>query len=102
MRKLVGKSDFSEKSSRRNSSAFKNDPVLPLDRATAGQLDADGNWRTDKSSPYGSRFFNGEPHMRNRLQLSLWGLRIDAVGIFAIAAAVLVVLVFALLLALRF
>jgi hypothetical protein len=40
--------------------------------------------------------------MRNRLQLSLWGLRLDAQGIFAIVAALLIVLVFALLLAFRF
>jgi hypothetical protein len=40
--------------------------------------------------------------MRDRLQLSFWGLRIDAVGIFAITASVLVVLVFASLFALRF
>jgi len=57
---------------------------------------------TDRSSPEGSQFFNGEPGMRNRLQVSFWGLRLDAQGIVAIAAALLIVLVFALLLALRF
>jgi hypothetical protein len=40
--------------------------------------------------------------MRNRLQVSFWGLRFDAQRIVAIAAALLIVLVFALLLALRF
>jgi len=40
--------------------------------------------------------------MRNRLQLSFWGLRIDAVGIFAILVALVIVLVFGMLLALRF
>jgi len=39
--------------------------------------------------------------MRNQLQVSLWGLRLNADGIVAIAAALLIVLVFALLLALR-
>ena len=40
--------------------------------------------------------------MRNRLQVSFWGLHLDADGIVAIAAALLIVLVFALLLSLRF
>ena len=40
--------------------------------------------------------------MRHRLQVSLWGLRLNADGIVAIAAALLIVLVFALLLTLRF
>jgi hypothetical protein len=40
--------------------------------------------------------------MRNRLQVSIWGLQLDADGIVAIAAALLIVLVFALLLFLRF
>jgi hypothetical protein len=43
-----------------------------------------------------------EPRMRNRLQVSLWGLSLDAQGIVAIAAALLIVLVFALLLTGRF
>jgi hypothetical protein len=34
--------------------------------------------------------------MRNRLQVSFWGLHLDAHGIVAIVAAVLIVLVFAL------
>ena len=102
MRKAVGKSEISEKSWRHNSSAFKGDRVSTEHRVIAGQLDDNGNRPTDRSSPYGSHFFNGEPRMRNRLQLSFWGLRIDAIGIFAIAAAVFVVLVFALLMALRF
>ena len=100
MRKAVGKSEFSKKSCRNNPSAFRGEPVLTVHRTTECQLDANRNRRTDRSSPYGSQFFNGEPHMRDRLQLSFWGLRIDAVGIFAITASV--VLVFALLLALRF
>jgi hypothetical protein len=40
--------------------------------------------------------------MRNRLQVSFWGLQLAADGIVAIAAALLIVLVFALLLTLRF
>jgi hypothetical protein len=40
--------------------------------------------------------------MRNRLQVNLWGLHLAADGIVAIAAALVIVLVFALLLALRF
>ena len=43
-----------------------------------------------------------EPRMRNRLQVNLWGLSLDAQGIVAIAAALLIVLVFALLLTDRF
>jgi hypothetical protein len=102
MRKAVGKSGLFKKSCRNNLSAFNGEPVLTVHRTTDGQLDANENRRADRSSPYGSHFFNGEPHMRDRLQLSFWGLRIDAVGIFAITASVLVVLVFASLLALRF
>jgi hypothetical protein len=102
MRKLVGNSEISKKDLRTDPCVFKGGPVSALDRTTVGQLDANRNPRTHRSSPDGSHFFNGEPHMRNRFQLSFWGLRVDAVGIFAITAAVLVVLVFALLLALRF
>jgi hypothetical protein len=40
--------------------------------------------------------------MRNRLQVSFWGMHLAADGIVAIAAALLIVFVFALLLALRF
>jgi hypothetical protein len=40
--------------------------------------------------------------MRNRLQVNVWGLRLNADGIVGIAAALVIVLVFALLLALRF
>ena len=40
--------------------------------------------------------------MRNRLQVSFWGLHLAADGIVAVAAALLIVLVFALLLTLRF
>jgi hypothetical protein len=39
--------------------------------------------------------------MRNRLQVSFWGLHLTADGIVAIAAALLIVFVFALLLAIR-
>jgi hypothetical protein len=66
-----------------------------------GHLDGQANRRADRSPPEGSQFLNGEPDMRNRLQVSLWGLHMDAVGIVAIVAALLIVLVFALLLALR-
>jgi hypothetical protein len=40
--------------------------------------------------------------MRNRLQVSFWGLHLTAEGVIAIAAALLIVLVFALLLTFRF
>ena len=65
-------------------------------------VDGRTNRPTDKSSPEGSQFLNGEPGMRNRLQVNLWGLHLAADGIVAIAAALVIVLVFALLLALRF
>jgi hypothetical protein len=40
--------------------------------------------------------------MRNRLQVRFWGLHLDADGIIAITAALLIVFLFGLLLALRF
>jgi hypothetical protein len=40
--------------------------------------------------------------MRNRLQVRFWGLHLDADGIIAIAAALLIAFMFALILALRF
>ena len=80
----------------------KGTAVFSRHRCPAPPLDGKTNQRTDKSPPEGSPFFNGEPGMRNRLQVSFWGLRLDAQGIVAIAAALLIVLVFALLLALRF
>jgi hypothetical protein len=40
--------------------------------------------------------------MPNRLQVSFWGMHLTADGIVAIAAALLIVLVFALLFVLRF
>jgi hypothetical protein len=40
--------------------------------------------------------------MRNRLHVSFWGLHLAADGIVAITAALLIVFLFALLLALRF
>jgi hypothetical protein len=83
-------------------SVSKGAVVFSRDRCPAEPLDGKTNQRTDKSSPEGSQFFNGEPGMRNRLQVSFWGLRLDADGMVAIAAALLIVLVFALLLALRF
>jgi hypothetical protein len=72
------------------------------ERTPASHLDGKTRRRADKSPPEGSHFFNGEPSMRNRLQVGFWGLHLDADGIVAIAAALLIVLVFALLLALRF
>jgi hypothetical protein len=75
---------------------------LGRERTSAGHLDGKENRRADRLSPEGSQFFNGELGMRNRLQVCFWGLRLDADGIVAIAAALLIVLVFALLLALRF
>jgi hypothetical protein len=99
MRKPV---DNSEKRCRTDLSVSKGPAVFFRDRAPASHLDGKANRRTDESPPEGSQFFNGEPGMRNRLQVSLWGLRLDAQGIVAIAAALLIVFVFALLLALRF
>jgi hypothetical protein len=99
MRKPV---DNSEKRWRTDPSVSKGTAVFFRDRLPAGHLDGKANRRTDKLSPEGSQFLNGEPGMRNRLQVSFWGLRLDADGIVAIAAALLIVLVFALLLALRF
>jgi hypothetical protein len=94
--------DSSEKLWRNDPNVSKGGPVFCRDRASAGHLDEKLNRRTHGSPSEGSQFFNGEPGMRNRLHVSFWGLRLDAVGIFAIAAAVLIVLLFALLLALRF
>ena len=94
--------DSSEKLCRTDPNVSKGGPVSFRDPTTAGHLDGKLNRRTHGSPSEGSQIFNGEPGMRNRLHVSFWGLRLDAVGIFAIAAAVLIVLVFALLLALRF
>jgi hypothetical protein len=99
MRKPV---DNSEKRWPTYPSVSKGAAVFSRDRLPTGHLDGKANRRTDKSSPEGSQFLNGEPGMRNRLHVSLWGLHLDADGIVAIAAALLIVLVFALLLALRF
>jgi hypothetical protein len=99
MRKPV---DNSERNLRTDPSVSKGTAVFSRDRAPAGHLDVQANQPTDRLSPDGSQRFNGEPAMRNRLQVSFWGLRLDAQGIVAIAAALLIVLVFALLLALRF
>jgi hypothetical protein len=102
MRKPVGNSEISKKLWRTDPNVSKGGSVFCRDRTSAGHLDGKPNRQTDRSLSEGSQIFNGEQDMRNRLQVSLWGLRLDAVGIFAIAAAVLIVLVFALLLALRF
>jgi hypothetical protein len=80
----------------------KGTTVFCRERALAAHLDGKARPKTDQSPPEGSQFFNGELGMRNRLQVCFWGLRLDADGIVAIAAALLIVLVFALLLALRF
>ena len=100
MRKPV---DNSEKRWLTYPSVSKGTALLFRERLPAGHLDGKANRRTDKSPPpKGSQFLNGEPGMRNRLQVSIWGLQLDADGIVAIAAALLIVLVFALLLFLRF
>jgi hypothetical protein len=99
MRKAVGKSKTSW---RDNPSAYEAQFGVNRTPDQVDHLDGAANRPTDRSSPDGSHFFNGEPHMRNRLQVSLWGLRLDAEGILAIAVAFAIVLVFALLLALRF
>jgi hypothetical protein len=99
MRKPV---DNVEKRWRTGANVSKGVAVFSRDRCPAGSLDGKTNQRADRSPPEGSQVFNGEPAMRNRLQVSFWGLRLDAQGIVAIAAALLIVLVFALLLALRF
>jgi hypothetical protein len=100
MRKPVEK--IPKKLWRTDPCVFKDVAVFIRDRAPAGHLDGKANRQTDRSPPDGSQFLNGEPAMRNRLQVSFWGLHLDADGIIAIAAALLIVLVFALLLALRF
>jgi hypothetical protein len=99
MRKPV---DSFEKRWRTYASVSNGAPVFFRDRANSGHLDGKPNRQTDRSPPEGSHFFNGEPCMRNRLQLSLWGLHLAADGIVAISVALLIVLVFALLFALRF
>jgi hypothetical protein len=99
MRKSV---DNSEKRWLTDRCNFNGLAFLFRERWSAGHLDGKSNQWTDKSPLEGSHVFNGEPRMRNRLQVSLWGLRLDAQGVVAIAAALLIVLVFALLLASRF
>lgn len=99
MRKPV---DNSKKRWLTDPSVLKGTAVFFRDHQPGRHLDGKTNQRTDRSPPEGSQFFNGEPAMRNRLQVSFWGLRLDAQGIVAIAAALLIVLMFALLLALRF
>jgi hypothetical protein len=99
MRKPV---DNSENRWRTDPCVSKGTALFSRERLPAGHLDGKANRRADKSPPEGSQFLNGEPGMRNRLQVRLWGLLLDADGIVAIAAALLIVFVFALLLALRF
>jgi hypothetical protein len=99
MRKPV---DNSEKRWLTNLRVSKGTALFFRERVPDGHLDGKANRRAFKSSPEGSQFLNGEPGMRNRLHVSLWGLHLDADGIVAIAAALLIVLVFAVLLALRF
>jgi hypothetical protein len=64
---------------------------------TAKQISA-----SDKSSPEGSRFSMESLAMRNRLQVSFWGVHVNADGIAAIAAALLIVIIIAVLAASRF
>jgi hypothetical protein len=54
-------------------------------------VDQPANRKTDKSSPEGS-LFSMESFMRNRLQVSFWGLHLTADGMVAIGAAVLIVI----------
>jgi hypothetical protein len=49
--------------------------------------------RADRWSPEGSRF-NGEPRMSDKLFIDLWGATISADGIYAIGAAVIIVVFF--------
>ena len=102
MRKPVGNSEISKKLWRTDPNVPKGVAVTIRNRATVGRLDGRENQQTNRSSPDGSRFFNGEPDMRNRLQISFWGLHLAADGIVAISAALFIVLVFALLFAFRF
>jgi hypothetical protein len=56
-------------------------------------VDVQENRHADTASPEGSQvFFNGEPRMSDKLFIDLWGATISADGIYAIAAAVLIVL----------
>lgn len=98
MRKPV---DNSEKRWLTDPCVSKGSALFSRECAPAGHLDGKPNRRAHKSPLEGSQFFNGEPGMRNRLHVSLWGLHLDADGIVAIAAALLIVLVFALVLTLR-
>jgi hypothetical protein len=102
MRKPVGNSEISKKLSRTDPNVSNGGSVFCRDRTSAGRLDGAANQPTDRWSPEGSQFFNGEPCMRNRLQISFWGLHLDADGNFPIVAALLIVLMFALLFVLRF
>jgi hypothetical protein len=102
MHKPVGNSEISKKVWRNDPNVSKGASVFTRDRTSASQLDGNQNQQTNRSSPRGSHFLNGEPGMHNRLQVSFWGLRLDAEGVIAIMAALLIVTAFALLLALRF
>jgi len=53
--------------------------------------------RQNKLPPEGSHvFFNGEPRMPDKLLIDLWGLTISAEGIYAIGAAVIIIIVWRL------
>jgi hypothetical protein len=102
MRKPVGKSATSKKLSLTDPSVSNGGPVYSIHRAAAAHLDGKRNRQTVRSASEGSHFFKGEPGMRNRLQVSFWGLHLDAQGVIGIAAALLIVLVFAVLLTIHF
>ena len=56
-------------------------------------VDGQANRRADTTSPKGSQvFFNGEPRMSDKLFIDFWGATISADGIYAIVAAVIIVL----------
>ena len=93
--------DNSEKRWRTDPCVSKGTALFSREWAPASHLDGKANRQPHKSPLEGSQFFNGEPGTRNRLQVRFWGLQLDADGIAAIAAALLIVLVFALVLTLR-
>jgi hypothetical protein len=67
-------------------------------------VDARANPSADKSSPRQTALVlsNGEPRMSDKLFIDLWGLTISADGVYAIGAAVVIVLVVTLVARLRF
>jgi hypothetical protein len=63
-------------------------------------IDARPRLSAHQSSPNGSQVFQKESlAMRNRLQVSFWGIRVIADGVVAIAAALLILMVFAVVMA---